>query len=262
MADGLPWVRITSEIAFDGEIELISDAAFRTFVELIAISGYYLFDGEVPMRTARKLCNTAHLNRALKELSSGERPYITIDKETITIPAYSKWQETSEQVKRRRKADAERQRRHRESVETADGSNADSNDRCHAVTDGVSPNVKSKSKSKSKELEEEDNHSLLEAARGIPGWKPSPKDDLVIAAGVERLGEDGCRNVILKLKTRQAATGQYKDLRRTLSNWLNSERVTAPNNGNTPEPPATYGETSADIPEYIREGYRKQGYDC
>ena len=109
---------------------------------------------------------------------------------------------------------------------------------------------------------ESKNNSLLEAARGIPGWKPSPKDETVIAAGVERLGEDGCRDVVLKLKTRQAATGQYKDLRRTLSNWLNSEKVTSPNNGNTPEPPVTYGETSADIPEYIREGYRKQGYDC
>lgn len=166
MANGLPWVRISSEISFDGEVELVSDAAFRTYIEIISISGHYLLDGVVPMRLVRKLCNTVDVGAALRELSSGEHPYLVVTDDTVRIPAYAKWQETSDQVKRRREADAERQRRRR----TPDQTDSE----CHGVTDTVTPPVSHgttsvqsteyREESKSTEEEEEARARALPAA--------------------------------------------------------------------------------------------------
>ena len=112
-ARGLPWVRISTEIAMDGEIELVSDAAFRTYVEIIALSGHYLLDGRVPLRLVRKQCNAADIDGALRELSSGEHPYLMIDDGNVVIPKYYKWQETADQVGKRREATLQRVRKHR-----------------------------------------------------------------------------------------------------------------------------------------------------
>ena len=164
MPKGLPWVRISSEIAFDGEIEMVSDAAFRTYVEIIAISGHYLLDGSVPLRQVRKLCNTAKLDAALKELAAGSHPYLRIDGGTVVIVAYQKWQQTAEQVESERQATAKRVRKHR----TSKDSNGVAEPVTDGATDGVSeenrnalPSVRVQSKSEEGEEEIEKNAAAL-----------------------------------------------------------------------------------------------------
>jgi len=128
---------MSSEIAFDGDVELVSDSAFRTYFEIISISGHYLLDGVVPMRLVRKLCNSPNIKAALTELSFGEQPYLTVTEDTVTVRNYGKWQETSDQVKRRREVDAERQRKHRTPDVTPNGTEHG----CHGVTDTVTNGV-------------------------------------------------------------------------------------------------------------------------
>ncbi len=113
MADGLPWVRISSEIAFDNDLELVSSDAFRTYIEIIALSGYHLLDGRVPLRMVRKLCNAPNIDQALAELASGEKPFLVIDNDMVIVRAYDKWQETAEQIQRRREADVARKKQKR-----------------------------------------------------------------------------------------------------------------------------------------------------
>lgn len=113
MAKGLPWVRISAEIAMDGEIELVSDAAFRAYVEIIALSGHYLLDGRVPLRLVRKQCNVKDVDAALAELSAGDHPYLVVDGEDVVIPKYKRWQQTSEQVEAKRRSTLQRVAKHR-----------------------------------------------------------------------------------------------------------------------------------------------------
>lgn len=144
MAKGLPWIRISSEIPMDGDLEFVSDAAFRTYVEIIALSGYYLLDGQVPLKIIKKQCNTADVDGALEELAAGG--YIQIGEDALTVPSYSKWQQTSEQIEAKRKKGAERAQRLRDGEE----SNAPRN----GVTDGVS-NSSTSVRVQSKTLEQD-----------------------------------------------------------------------------------------------------------
>jgi hypothetical protein len=127
MARGLPWVRVSTEIAMDGEIELVSDAAFRTYIEIISLSGLYLLDGRVPMRIVHKQCNTADVDRAIQELM--DAGYIEIVGDEVVIPKYERWQETAKRVNEKRRRTAERVRKHRTDEES------------NAVTDSVTDSV-------------------------------------------------------------------------------------------------------------------------
>ncbi len=105
-------------------------------------------------------------------------------------------------------------------------------------------------------------HPLVELARtNIPGWKPDPKDEQVIAASVERLGADTVRTVILQLASYQAANNKYRMPRKALANWLNRESSTDPSARSSPNTFA-FGQSPADIPEDLRAAYREQGYEC
>jgi hypothetical protein len=106
---GLDWIAVASDIAFDDDLEYASDAAFRTYIELLGISAYRLSDGRVAQRDAQKLCNTRYLARALKELSLQERIYA--DGGDIVLIKYAKWQKTRAEVESSRSKTNTRVRR-------------------------------------------------------------------------------------------------------------------------------------------------------
>jgi hypothetical protein len=128
---GLDWFKVMTDIAWDGDLEHRSDAEFRTFFELIAISAYHLSDGVVSLQTARKHLNTRRVNDTLRALS--EHGYINLDAENVAILNYSKYQQTQEEVVSLRERGRERVRRYRGVTNT-----------------DVTEQSKSKSKSKSK----------------------------------------------------------------------------------------------------------------
>jgi len=97
---GLDWCQVASNIAFDDDIEHVSDAAFRTFVELIAISAFRLSDGRVTRRDAQKQCNTRRFACAVEELVvSG---HLTIDGDDLIVRCYAKYNPTREVIENKR----------------------------------------------------------------------------------------------------------------------------------------------------------------
>jgi hypothetical protein len=67
---GLPWVQQPSDVALNETFEKLSDAAFRTFWELVGLSQYELSDGLLHLPRVKKSCNSPRLRSALLELSS------------------------------------------------------------------------------------------------------------------------------------------------------------------------------------------------
>jgi hypothetical protein len=220
---GLDWIKVSTNIGVDGDMEHMSDAAFRTYIELLAASSALLSDGRVVQRDARKRCNTRRLGNALAELSASG--HVILDGDDIVLPKYGKWQCTREEVEDLRAKARERVTAYRQ--------------RNKAVTyDDCSQNVREQSKSQSKSnpsLSPPISPSfspLVEKLVGlcrnkVPGWKPNDKDYPTVALGVERLGERGMEDLIMQLATYQAATNKYTALQRTLANWINRENPVA-----------------------------------
>ncbi len=220
---GLDYFRVVSNIAFDDDLEHVSDAAFRTYIELIGIASFDLTDGRVTLERARKLCNTPDFHDAIAELSA--KKYIKTGVTDLTIISYKKYQKSRREVRDLRDKGRERVTRYRR-VTNAEG---------NAL---LPPQSKSSSKSKSipPVVPPKDIDLVTLCREYVPDWKTDDRDEQTVALGVTRLGNDGMRQLILKLATRQAATGQYKDLRRTLGNWINTEKMPAPQ-GESPDDP-------------------------
>jgi hypothetical protein len=109
---GLDWFQVQTDIAWDNDIEHVSDAEFRTFLELLAMSAYRLSDGLLMQRDCIKHLNTRRPADALRALSA--HGYITLDAETITIHNYGKYQVLREEVEERRAKQRDRVRRYRQ----------------------------------------------------------------------------------------------------------------------------------------------------
>ena len=99
---GLDWIKVSTNIGVDGDLEYLSDAAFRTYIELLAASSALLNDGRVCRRDARKRCNTRRLSVALDELSRSG--HVILDDDFIVLPKYTKWQLTRAEVENARRA--------------------------------------------------------------------------------------------------------------------------------------------------------------
>lgn len=224
---GLEYIRIESNIAWDGDLEQRSAEAFRMFIELIGISAHDLSDGKVPIERAKKLCNSTHFDTTLDELTNARMVALT-NTDTIVVRNYQKYQLSKAEVLQMRAKNRDRVMRYRQ--------------RYSHVTNGernacVMPEYREQSKSKSitpplcSPPKGEDTSllgRLVSLCREkIPGWKASDKDEQVVRLGLERLGEKTLRNLVLKLATRQAASGEYKDPRRALANWINREEIPA-----------------------------------
>lgn len=108
---GLDWFRVMSDIGWDGDMEHRSDAAFRTFFELIGYSAYHLTDGVIPISDVRKKCNSRRLKCALAELE--EQGQIEIGDENVRVVNYPKYQQTREEVEKARAKVTQRVARYR-----------------------------------------------------------------------------------------------------------------------------------------------------
>lgn len=93
---GLDWFKVVSNIAFDDDLEHRSDAAFRTFFELIGISAFDLSDGRVSLERARKLCNSPVFESALDELSCEK--YLKIADTFLTLNRYKSYQQSKRET--------------------------------------------------------------------------------------------------------------------------------------------------------------------
>ena len=185
---GLDWIAVASNIAFDDDLEHVSDAAFRTYIELLAVSAFRLSDGRVGQRDAQKLCNTRYLSRSLAELSNAG--YVILESEDIVIPNYCKWQRTRAEVESERAKNTERGQRFRE--------------RGNGVTNGVHHTTRVE-KSKSRVEKEEEEHArepkqvsqngacpwvaAYVDARVAAGEKPTKTDKATFGRKVKELGE-------------------------------------------------------------------------
>jgi len=103
---GLDWIKVSTDIGVDGDLEHLSDAAFRTYIELLAASSALLNDGRVCRRDARKRCNTRRLSVALDELSASG--HVILDGDFIVLPKYGKWQLTRAEVEYARRVNSQR----------------------------------------------------------------------------------------------------------------------------------------------------------
>jgi hypothetical protein len=124
---GLDWIAVASNIAFDDDLEHHSDAAFRTYIELLGLSAFRLSDGFIETQDAIKRCNARHLNAALGELLNAG--YVEKTESGIYLPKYSKWQRTRAEVEVERAKTVDRVRRFR-------GSNASGNGVSNGVSNG------------------------------------------------------------------------------------------------------------------------------
>jgi hypothetical protein len=138
---GLDWIKVSTNIGVDGDLEYLSDAAFRTYIELLAASSALLNDGRVCRRDARKRCNTRRLSVALDELSASG--HVILDDDFIVLPKYAKWQLTRAEVEESRAKTRERVTAYRQRNKPV------TNSEC---TENVREQSKSKSKSKSKSI--------------------------------------------------------------------------------------------------------------
>jgi hypothetical protein len=108
---GLDWFKVVSNIAFDDDLEHVTDAAFRTYIELIGISSFRLSDGVVSLSDARKQCNSPGLKEALQELQDNE--YIAVTEDKLVISSYGKHNPFRAEVEEARDKARERVRRYR-----------------------------------------------------------------------------------------------------------------------------------------------------
>jgi len=134
---GLDWIKVSTNIGVDGDLEYLSDAAFRTYIELLAASSALLNDGRVCRRDARKRCNTRRLSVALDELS--QSGHVILDDDFIVLPKYAKWQLTRAEVEESRAKTRERVTAYRQRNKPV------TNSEC-------TENVREQSKSKSKSI--------------------------------------------------------------------------------------------------------------
>ena len=78
------------------KIATISDAAFRTFVEMNGYSRMQNLDGRIPIVTASKMWKVRPIRELL--MSHPTRPLVLVDESTYVIRDYAQHQQTSEQI--------------------------------------------------------------------------------------------------------------------------------------------------------------------
>jgi hypothetical protein len=200
---GLDYIRVVSDIAFDNDLEFRSDAAFRTYIELIATSAYDLTDGKILLSRVRKVCNTPDLDAAILELEAEK--FLRIRGDLLLIPNYKNYQRTRAETVRLREETRERVTRYRRS------SNSD-----------VTEQSKSKSKSK-KEDGREDDPLLALALAEIPASESTAEDyQKVIDSHRGRLTDGHIEQIICQLAGWKPPKPRAK-WHLTLRNWLARE---------------------------------------
>jgi len=203
---GLDWFKVVSNIAFDDDLEHRSDAAFRTYLELIGISSFDLSDGRVALERAKKLCNSPDFEDALNELFCEK--YLKIADSILTLPKYKKHQLSKREVQSKRGKTKERVTRYRESYKQ--------------VTN-ASRVEKSKSKSKKDIVVVEGDPLLTFALMEIPDSESTAEDfQKVIDRHRARLTDSQIERVMSNLANWEFPSDRKK-YHLTLNTWLHKE---------------------------------------
>ncbi len=132
-------IRIPIEMTTEGRD--LSDAAFRTFIELCAWSMQGLLDGAIPIRDVPRLANTADPDAAITELV--DRGWIVERGDSLRLVHHAQLLFTRKQVEARRESDRKRQNKRRTQQNTysvGDSSQLNST-QGSAVTHGVTHGV-------------------------------------------------------------------------------------------------------------------------
>ena len=204
---GLDWIKVVSNIAFDDDIEHVSDAAFRTFIELLGISAFRVSDGRIAYRDAQKLCNTRHLTRALTELSKSRHLYIEGDE--IVLRCYEKYQQTRQELELSRSKIRDRVTRYR-SVGNAVGNAS------------VTEQSKSKSKSKTPKPPSDFSDEFDSFWSKYPRKDAKPTAKKAFTKAARQVGAAAIMmGLETQLPTMSAKERQFIPLPAT---WLNQER--------------------------------------
>lgn len=135
----LPWLRLYTEIIDDPKTGTLSDAAFRTYIELLCLARKRGDDGETG-KTSEELDWQLRRNVTVTLQELLQKQLVTVnDDETIAIPAFGERQRKSD-------SSAERVRKYRENKKKENGN--------VTVTQPSRPKSKSKKENKSKDIRE------------------------------------------------------------------------------------------------------------
>lgn len=107
--DSRRFIRLDLDYADHPKIAVLSDAAFRAHVEMIAYSRKYLTDGVIPQRVAKRFANDS-----LNELCSNDENAPSLCKTTggdYILHGYADMNETRDEVEARSRANAENGKR-------------------------------------------------------------------------------------------------------------------------------------------------------
>jgi len=207
---GLDYFRVQSDIAFDDDLEHVSDAAFRTFIELIGIAAHDLSDGRVLNERAAKLCNTADVFAAISELKQAQ--LLRWNTKEVVIKQFTKYQKSRSEVRDMREKNTEHVRTYREKRK-----------------DLLSPESGEQSKSKSISIygsivaaKPVDNLVEL-ATTELPPSQSTPEDyKRTIDRYRSKLNDEHIERIICQLGAWKGAVDKVK-LHLTLASWLNKE---------------------------------------
>jgi len=219
---GLDYIKVQTDIAFDDDLEHVSDAAFRTFIEMIALSAHDLSDGTLDYSRIVKMCNSPNLDAALKELEDCK--LIRIYNVKATIVGYKKYQRTKKETLRLREENRDRVMHYR------------------------SQQSKSKRESKKEEkniVAELPVDNLVELALvELPESQSAPVDYFrTIDRYRNKLSDEHIERIIVDLanwRPKNPIDWKEKKAHLTLAKWLNKE----------PRDPLPPSHVPAELPEY------------
>jgi len=211
---GLEYFRVQSNIAFDNDLEHVSDAAFRTFIELIGIAAHDLSDGQVANDRVMKLCNTADVSSALHELNDAK--YIRWNTDEVVIKEFTNYQRSRQETLDLRGKNRDRVRAYRTMSKTLH-------------TDYTREQSKSKTKSKSKSNKSKKTPPMVPPLGDFNAWyKLYPRK--VARAAAERAWAKAVKKVeaekIVAGLEHQLSALKAKDKEYIPhpATWLNQER--------------------------------------
>jgi hypothetical protein len=107
----MTWTKLSDDFPGDLYRDGLSDAAFRTHIEAHCWSNRHLLDGRIPKRDLARFAFSPAATAAVFELV--ERGYWRDEGDAWLVDHHTEHQEERDTVMRRRKVDAERQRRKR-----------------------------------------------------------------------------------------------------------------------------------------------------
>ncbi|HCS2945725.1 TPA: hypothetical protein OQU49_004325 [Shigella flexneri] len=200
------FARLDLDYADNPKIADLSDAAFRTHIEMVLYSRKYLTDGRIPARTATRW-DTDSVSELL--LNDPEAPSLAkMDDGSYLLHGFEDMQETKAEVQARQQVNARN---------GAKGGRPKTQSVTESPTPAAKPSVKQRRE------EEEKTSSAPKRASKLPdSWTPTPEH----RAQAEASGIDSDLEAT-KLRDWALSKGESrKDWDATFRNWLRNARPT------------------------------------